>query len=162
MLHFVVSYGLLCLACGYAIFRGDWPERLVAAMLLCGVAGTALAYYLGRNAYRQADIAMLVVDLLFLAVLVWITLKADRYWTIPFTALQLIGVGGHALRLAEADIPAIIYKILVAAPVYPMLLILTWGTWRATSRRRGDRRQKSFRGYFPSMVSLMRRVSRVF
>jgi len=161
VLHFVVSYGLLLLACGYAVFRGDWPERTVAIMVLLGVMATALAYYLGKNAYTHLDTAMFLIDLICLAVLIWITLKADRFWTIPFTALHLIGLSGHILRLAEADIYPVIYKILVGAPIYPMLLLLTWGTRRAVTRR-GARRQRSFRGYFPSMASLMRRASRGF
>jgi hypothetical protein len=155
VLHLLTSYGLLILACGYALLRGGWPERWTASMLLVGVVATTLVYLVGNNHYVHADFAILTVDLIFLCGLIWIVLRADRFWPIPFTALHALSVLGHMLRIAETDLPALIYKIMLAAPIYPMLVLLVWGTRRAAVRRVG-RPQRSWRGFFPSVESRMR------
>jgi hypothetical protein len=152
VIHLLISYGLLILACGYALWRGGLAERTTSVILLIGVAATTIAYVIGNNHYVRPDYAILTIDILFLVGLLWIVVHADRYWPIPFTALHLLSLLGHILRIAETDLPPLIYKILVAAPIYPMLVLLVWGTMRAAGRG-ANRPQKSWRNFFPAMGS---------
>ncbi len=161
MLHFLISYGSLLLVCGYAGWRGGWPERWAAALLIIGVAATTVVYIVGENAYLHLDKAIFAIDGLFLAAMLWITVKADRYWTIPFTAMHLMTVGGHIVRLVGADVPPLMYRVMISGPIYPMLLILAIGTARAASRR-AARQQRSYRTFFPNMALLTQKTSRIF
>jgi multisubunit Na+/H+ antiporter MnhC subunit len=149
----------LLFACtGYALFRGGWPERRAAIAILAAVLLTASVYVvLGRD-YLRLDLITMLIDAGLLVALVQIALTSDRFWPIPMASLHMLALAGHLCRAIQPDMEPIIYKILIAAPIYPMLILLAWGTNRHSRRMRG-RPPKSFRNFFPNIASRLRRAS---
>ncbi len=146
-MHFAIAYGTLFIACATALLVGGRPERLTALACLTAVALTQLARYGSDFISFQVDVFLLDLGL-FLCFAV-VALKSDRFWPIPVCALQLITVGGHVLRLLAPDQRPLIYKTMVTAPFYPIMLLLAWGSVRAWRRRNGATRLTSFRSFFP-------------
>lgn len=159
MLHLLFAYSFLLLCCGYAVRSDDWPERKAAYAILAAVMATTIAYALMQNRYLRLDLAIMAIDLMLLGALIRLALEADRFWLIPVTAFHAITIIGHLLKLMEPDLPPLLYKLLLAFPIYPMLILLTWGTRRATVRR-ALRTPRSYQLFFPSVASMIRKLQR--
>ena len=150
MLDGKLYYVLLVLCWIYALFKGGLPERLGAAILVVGstlsVAAMASRPY---TRFGAVEIGVFLIDLVCLLTFLILALRAERYWPLWITALQLIGTAAHAVKLAD---PALIWKAYAFALAfwsYPMLLLIALGTYRHQQRlaRFGaDRSWSSFSG----------------
>ncbi|MEG8019231.1 MULTISPECIES: hypothetical protein [unclassified Sphingomonas] len=78
----------------------------------------------------------MIVDLVLLAVMIAITLKADRFWPAWATALHALGTGAHLARAISPDVIRLVYAVLSAAWSYPIVLLLVIGTVRHSRRIR--------------------------
>ena len=76
----------------------------------------------------------LTIDLAFLASLIVIAVRADRFWPLWLAALQLVAIGVHGVRAYDPHILPIVYARIVGEIAYPMLALLVIGTVRHHSR----------------------------
>jgi len=129
MLPVPVFYGLLALACLYALARGGAPERIGAAIFLVGAILSTAAISSGSARFISVELGVVVVDLVMLAALLALALRAERFWPLWVTALHIIGTAGHAVKAVDPAVMRLGYAFAMAFWSYPMLLILAGATW---------------------------------
>jgi hypothetical protein len=130
MMHLLAFWALLIGACGYALWRGGAPERIVGASLLAAAAASVVTLTELRSRFFELEVGVLVVDVVLLAVLVAVALRADRFWPLVLAGFQLNTVGAHLFKLFHVDMIRITYALMIAIWSYPMLVTLAVGTWR--------------------------------
>ena len=69
-----------------------------------------------------------------LGLLLVIALRANRDWPIAIAAMQVFQVIGQLLKLADRDMPILVYWIGTVVWAYPMLILLLLGTVRHRNR----------------------------
>jgi hypothetical protein len=142
VIHILIFYALLLLACGYAGWRGGAPERLVAVILVAGTAAT-WGVTMGRGGGRadhflDLETSVLLVDAAMLVALLAVALLADRFWPLWITALQGFGVVSHIAKAIAPEILPNVYQIVQAFIAYPGLLLLIAATRWHRRRLRED------------------------
>ncbi|SEH14953.1 hypothetical protein SAMN05428974_1315 [Sphingopyxis sp. YR583] len=130
MLRIAIFLILLVGTCAYALWRGGAPERIAAGAMLAACFGSALVRSDADLRFSQMEVGIFLIDLLLLAVLFGVALRADRGWPIFVTALHLATVGAHAVKLIQPDIIRVTYVVMVTAWSWPMVIALAVGTFR--------------------------------
>jgi hypothetical protein len=136
MIRVMIFLALLGLSSSYAILRGGGPERLAAATLLVGVGASATVGTIRmEGGFLAVPIRLLMIDLFVLAAFIVIAVRANRIWTIPFAACQLLTVMAHLMRLVSPKIIPLSYAFLTVIWSWPMIAVLAYGTWAHMRRR---------------------------
>jgi hypothetical protein len=133
-LNMVLFDMLLIACCGYALFRGGAPERIVGAAL--AAAWLATLSRSGRLVTHvdPSEPGGLLIASLLLIVLVAVALRADRGWPLLIAGLQLAVAGVHFVSLFDSQIDRTSSAALIAMCTYPMSVVLAIGTWRHRRR----------------------------
>ena len=113
---------------GFALWRGGWPERGTAVLAV--VASVATAVLENQRDWIGQQWGDLIVDCLFLAFLLWLALRTDRYWPLWAAAFQLLGVVTYVARMADLRIGAHAWFLAGEIWSYLILTSLAVGTWR--------------------------------
>ncbi len=121
-------------ACGYALWRGGAPERIVAGLFMMAWAGSILVDLPFTQRFISVAPGIVIMDGLLLAALMAVALRADRFWPMAVTSLQAIIMLAHLLKALDPDGPRRAYSIMINLPVYPQLLLLAAGTIRHRRR----------------------------
>ncbi|MEA3041047.1 MAG: hypothetical protein QOC65_536 [Sphingomonadales bacterium] len=129
MLPVPVFYGLLALVCLYALALGGAPERIGAGIFLAGAILSTASISSGSARFISVELGVVAVDLVMLAALLALALRAERFWPIWVTALHIVGTAGHAVKAVDPAVMRLGYAIAMALSSYPMLLILVGATW---------------------------------
>jgi hypothetical protein len=77
---------------------------------------------------------MFIVDLGTLAAFLVLALRAERFWPLWISALQLLGTSGHLVKLMDPGVVPRAYAFAAIFWSYPMLLLLALGTYRHQRR----------------------------
>jgi hypothetical protein len=126
---------LLFATCGYALLYGRQDARIVGAVCIAAsIASLAVA-----SRYSGVEIGVLIIDLLTLAVFVFVALRSDRFWPLWISGLQLTTTIGHLLKAIELDLVPIAYAVALRFWAYPILIILAVATWRSRQGRELER-----------------------
>lgn len=120
--------GLLMGTIVYGLIYGGQPERIVAAVLLSTFLLDPLLHQLFISAAGSFDPAHLVLDTAAFLAFTVVALNANRLWTLWLSALQLITLLSHAIRLFDVSIHPTIYVAMQVVWSYPALLLLAIGT----------------------------------
>lgn len=134
-MRFWFSVILLSLVIYRSMRDGGLPEKYAStAFGLSFLAEYTWNDIVGLSDFRAFSPFRLGLDGTALIVLVWVALKANRWWPIWLSALQLIVVAGHLA--AYLKIPAVsgVYWGMTAVPFYPQLIILLFGIIRHKKR----------------------------
>jgi len=136
--------GALIGSCSYAAWRGGWPERAGAAIM---IAATILTIVAGsfNPAWNKPQTGIFLVDLMMLAALVNLALYSDRYWPLWVTSFHLIAVTIHVATLVDRSVAALAYANAAEFWAYPMLATLAYGTWNHQRRQGSTRRENAGR-----------------
>jgi len=118
--------------CGFALWRGGQPERLVAAMFL--IAFPLGSFINAKFRSQGVQLGSLGIDLTMLILLLVIAFRANRYWPMGIAAMQLLQVMGHLLKLADPRMLPLLYWISSVVWAYPMLILLLLGAVRHRNR----------------------------
>ena len=126
-------------AVSYALVRGGGPEWTTAVAFIVASAGSLSVGFLHMpGGFQSVPARLFFVDVLLLFGLCLIAIRANRWWPIPVAGCQMVAVLVHAGKLLD---PAMIpngYAFLVKISSWPMVALLTYGTWTHRSRlRRG-------------------------
>ncbi|MBN8806637.1 MAG: hypothetical protein J0I47_00140 [Sphingomonas sp.] len=119
--------------CGYALWRGGQPERLVGGLFLLAFILSIITNRLGMQ-WHGVEVGTMGVDTALLIALLAIALRANRYWPIGMAAMQLLQVMGHLLKIADPRMLPLLYWISSVVWAYPMLVLLWLGTLRHHNR----------------------------
>ena len=130
MLRIALFTALLIGSCGYALWRGGAPERVVSAALLAAFAATLVSYSAPSERFVHAEYGVLGIDVALMAVLTSVALRADRGWPLVVAGLHLATLGAHAVKLFMPDMIPVTYAVMIAFWSYPMVAALAIGTRR--------------------------------
>jgi len=86
------------------------------------------------NRFTHPEIGILIVDLAMLAAFLMLALNAERYWTIWICSMQIIQVLSHIPKMLIPELLPQAYFVIGAIWAYPMLIVLTIGTYRHQQR----------------------------
>lgn len=131
MTHIIVFNALLIAACGYAAIAGGAPERATAAVFLIAAAATYVAPY---RRFHEIETLLFLIDLAALVALAAIAARADRFWPLYVSALQLLALGIHGVKAYQ---PSLVYWMYGGASgkiAYPMVALLAIGVLRHRRR----------------------------
>jgi hypothetical protein len=134
MIRVILFDMLLFGVCGYALLRGKWDARIVAAV--CVIAN--FASYAVVSKYASVETGVLIIDLLTFLAFTFVALRSDRFWPLWISGLQLTTSLGHLLKGLETDLVPIAYAAALRFWSYPILIILAVGTWRQHRRARAE------------------------
>ena len=130
----LVFFTVFFAACGYALWRGGAPERAVAAAFLVAGLATPLLDLPEVQRFYSVSVGVFAIDLLLLAALLAIALRADRFWPLLVVSLQAIIIIAHLVKFANPDLIRRAYSMMIAVWSYPQLLLLVVGTVRHRRR----------------------------
>jgi len=133
--HQYVFRTLLIASCGYALWRGQKDERVVAIACLLAVVATKFAVSPLSTRYAGVETGLLLIDLAMLSAFVAIALSSDRFWPMWIAGLQLTGSTAHLMKQISPDLLPKAYGAAAALWSYPILIILAVGVWRGQRRR---------------------------
>jgi len=125
---------LLIAVSSYAGLCGGAPERIGAAIIFLGSILTYAVPSSSATDYLSVEFGIFLIDLACLAAFLILALFAERFWPLWLTALQIIGVAGHAVKGADPDTIRRAYAFVLAFWSYPMLFLIALGTWRHRQR----------------------------
>jgi hypothetical protein len=131
-LHTLVSLSLAILVCGVAMWRGDLAARWTGAAFLASWLGSILVNR--RDAYH-ADYGILAVDVVTLAILVCISTRTRRVWTMIAAAFQAIIVASHIAVIIDLRVSLNTLRVGMAIWSYGILACIAFGTWAGTRAR---------------------------
>jgi len=130
------SLALLLACCGLAVWRGRWVERAAAAAM--AVAWFASPLVQVDQQALGVQTGVLVVDILLLAVLLYLALTTDRWWTMAATAFQGVAALIHRAAAIDREIFPRAYYVagsLISDLVMGALLV---GAWNAGRRPKSE------------------------
>lgn len=134
MTHVWLFNLLLLAVCGYALWAGGAPERWTAVLFVAGVVLTTLIPFQQRHSFHAVFWPLLAVDVLVLAGLVGIALRADRYWPLYVSALHGLTIAIHGVKAIQPSLVPWMYAGASGKLAYPMLLLLAVGAVRHRHR----------------------------
>ena len=134
MTHIIVFNLLLVAICGYALVGGGSPERATAAVFLIAALASYLAPY---RHFRELEIALFAIDLVTFFALVAIALRADRFWPLYVSALQLLTIAIHGVKAYQPTLVNWMYGGASSKIAYPMIVLLAIGVMRHRVRIAG-------------------------
>lgn len=134
MYRIVIFDALLAVCCGYALWRGGPPERVVGGSLILAYVATLISYSSLARRFYGVEQGVFATDVVLLVLLIVVAIRADRGWPLVVAALQLDTVGTHVLKQLDPGMIRVTYALLIAVWSYPMLLVLGIGTFRHQAR----------------------------
>jgi hypothetical protein len=132
----LIAYAVYLIAfaiCGLAVWKGDRPLQLAAAVLLVGWTLSVLAGE--RNTYGM-NYPVAVIDTNCALVFVWISMRWRRVWCAVLAALTIVDVAIPLVAFFDSDIHR--YNRTVAYNVVTILLLVVMAVaiWQTLSARR--------------------------
>lgn len=134
MLPAPVYYAILLLCAAYVAARGGAPERVGAAIMVVGSVCTTVLLSARPVRYSEVETGAVIVDVAVCAAFLVLALRANRYWPLWMTALQLIGTAEHAVKMVDSHVIRLVYAFIMAIWAYPMLMLLVLGAWQHQRR----------------------------
>ena len=131
MTHILVFNLILVAACLYAFWAGGAPERATALVFLIAATASYLRPYTGSNA---AEPQLALIDALTLVALTIIAVKANRFWPMYQSALQLLTLAIHGVKLVHPGLAHWMYINAYGKLAYPTLALLAIGVLRHRRR----------------------------
>lgn len=117
----------LVAVCGLALWRGGWPERIVALLW-------AVGWLISRSVYNydnwvDPQWSVLAVDAALLIAFVALAAITDRSWLLFAAAFQLLNVITHFAIIVDHSVRARAYVYGLIIWSYLVLLALAVGAW---------------------------------
>ncbi len=134
-IYFLLFWSSLLIASLGAVRWGGWPEKAAAVMFLGSAIVTSLIRPSVPTMYRDVEVGVFLIDAFLLAGLVWITVRADRWWPICATALQGLTVLSHIGRAMNQALWPYGYQLMATWASWPMVTVLAVGVIRCRLRK---------------------------
>ena len=131
MTHILVFNLALLGATLYAFWRGGSPERATAAVFLVAAVASFLLPHTGT---RSIEPLLAAIDALTWFALTAIALKANRFWPMYQSALLLLTLAVHGVKIYQPGFPHWMYISTNGKLAYPTLILLAIGVVRHRQR----------------------------
>lgn len=120
-----------------AIRRGGAPERFAAAVFSFAFAFEFLAIKAaGLVDFQSFNVLRMFLDVGSFVCLVWIALRANRWWPFWICGLQLAVVAGHISAFLKIPAIAGVYWAMTTIPYYLEYFVLLIGLFNHSWRMR--------------------------
>lgn len=132
----VLAIGLVC---GFALWRGGRPEKLVAVAYLMAWLFTPISH--AAHHWVGPQWGVLVIDGLLLAWLITVALRSDRLWPLFAAGFHLVGVVTHLAMAVDPSVaPLPYYRGLVIWSYLSLvpLALGTWNVWRSATPQKAS------------------------
>lgn len=127
-MRFWLTEAVLLLLLALALSRGGQPERRIAIAFNALFFLSALAdATFGASQFVKVALTNFFLDCLSLVALLLVALRANRWWPLWASALQLIVVVAHIAKAAEIRGMAGVYWGMTTIPTYIQFIILLAG-----------------------------------
>jgi hypothetical protein len=130
----VIFDTVLLFSCFIAWLRGGSSEKAAAALLLSAAVLSWVVMDHGKANFSKPEWGLFVVDFALAIALITLSLRADRYWPMWLSALQIVSLLMHPAFGISQNRMAFAYAIASIFWSYPMMLILILGTIRHSQR----------------------------
>jgi hypothetical protein len=146
MIPLWIQAAVLILLLLYAFWRCAEPERFCAAVPLAMLLVDRVYHLIfDRPAiYLSLDVCHFTIDCAGAVALVAVALFANRMYPIWMSSIQLISALGHLARVGDQDLIDGAYAIMIQAPFYFLIAVLTGGI---ISHRRRVRHFGTYRSW---------------
>ncbi len=114
--------------CLLAVWRGRDHERLAAAAELATWALTLVVF---QSRSEDTQWRVLIIDIVLLAIFLWIAMRSARYWPIFVASFQLLAVVTHIARAFDAGVSGWAYLTAGLIWNYLALFVIGYGAWTA-------------------------------
>ena len=135
-----LGYSVWLFVLGLGLWRGERPERTVALTHLIAIFVTPVAQ--AHIITTNPDLGIMSVDLVVMAILLWVALRSDRWWAMFSAAFFLVTIGIHAIKITRPDTSQYVYAPALVFFDYLALYALLAGVIALEVRR--HRRRKAF------------------
>lgn len=130
MTRYILQIVLLLLVTLYAYRKGGAPERHVACVLV-SMHAAGIGYFLIADQwvdYSGHALFRVAVDVVALIALTIIALRANRWWPLWVSSVQLLAVMAHVLKAVEPDMPLLIWNVMERWPFWAAIVLTGIGT----------------------------------
>jgi hypothetical protein len=134
MTHILIFNFVLLGVCAFALVAGGGPERATAMVFLTAACSS---YLVLQNDALHFEPKLVAIDLVALASLTAIALCANRFWPMYVSALQLITVAVHGVKVYDPSLATWMWMAAAGKLAYPTLVLLVIGV--ARHRERAER-----------------------
>ena len=117
---------IMAVCCGFALWRGRAPERIVAVAVLVAWAASGLLH---TRDFTRPQYGMFWVDLVLLALLIALATRTGRRWLMIASAFHVLTVGDHFAMMLDMRIKSYAYQTVMVIWGYAVLLAMVLGTW---------------------------------
>lgn len=127
----VVFFGI----CGWAAWRGGWPERVVSLALVADIlGGTPISQTYPLS--REPEMVMFAIDFIYMLVVVFVALRSDRWWPLFCGAFAFLGAITHLAQFLNIDIDQFAYITAVILWSYCGVFSIAGGMFELRHRKR--------------------------
>lgn len=144
MLGLYLFNALLAITTVAAMIWGGGPERWTAFMFLLAALATIFVQPALTQLFQNVELGVLLIDLLLLAALVVLALKADRHWPMWAVALHFTAILAHAVKGIDAETIRWVYQMLLRISSYGTQFVLLGGIIRHQQRLARNGTDKSW------------------
>lgn len=133
VLRYLVGAAFFFGAIGYALWKGEWPERITALAMLAATLATPVVFR--HSAFADPQWTVATVDLILLVLLAFVVTRWPRLWLILALAVHALGTASHIALIFDPGIKALAYLSSIVVWSYLANACLLASTLQ-TSRRR--------------------------
>lgn len=136
MARFLLQVALVILVVLFALRKGGKPERQIALILFGMLAANTLyGLIVGWwSDYDQIPWYRVVLDCIGFGLILTVALRADRWWPLWVSGVQLLSVLAHLLRALDADLHPLVYAVMERWPYWMAIGLTGLGTYLHASR----------------------------
>lgn len=134
MVRIQLFQALLIICCSYGLIWGGRPERFAVIIILIGFFLTIAVAAPVSDRFSHVEVRIFLVDTAMLVSFFYLALNAERFWTLWLCAMQSIQVLTHLPIMVIPELMPQAYGAVAAVWAYPMLIVLTVGTYRHQQR----------------------------
>ena len=137
IIRYLLGFTIWFFVIGIACWRGAWPERLIAITYLVAILISPLVQE--RPFANHLQVNLLIVDATVLMILIWLSLRSDRWWPLFAAAASVLEV---STRIAHVFVPGLSLAMAVTGAIlwsYVMLFALAGGIAEIEIRKRRSR-----------------------
>ena len=128
-----ISLIVAVLVCGFAIWKGDRWARFGAAIYLAGWIATP---FVQIRDPLSPEWGVMIIDAVVMILLVWVSLKARRLWSVFAAACQMMAVASHVVSIIDLRIYIATVVVGLTVLSYGVLVALLVATLSAVRARR--------------------------
>ncbi|QZD87659.1 hypothetical protein [Qipengyuania psychrotolerans] len=139
--RYFLQVTLLLLVAALAYFKGGSSEKRVAVVLVSMHVVSAIQYFLFSDweGLVTWPIFRMSLDLVGFLAILYIALRANRWWPLWVGSAQLLAIMAHVFRAIDANLPMTVYLIMERWPFWAAITITGIGTVLHARRERDAR-----------------------